>query len=167
MEMFDKGQLDLIVTLDVRQVRSKWKTLVRLPARIDIICAKNHPVAAKKPLTLKNLANERYIMGEKGCNYRAEFEKMMQEKGEFPECFLEIGHTRTILDAVAKGVGLTVLPEFVLKKEDYEKLQILCPEDYSLTMEIQVITRQNRWLSPAMIEFTKMWESAYQELSSL
>lgn len=164
MDMLDKGQLDLIVTLDDRQIRADWETLVSIPTEIDLICARNHFKAGNHILKLQDLSDERYIMVEKGCNYRAAFEKIMQEKGMFPECVLEIGHTRTILNVVEQDIGITVLPAFVLEEQDYEKLTVLRPADYNMTMEIQVIVRRDRWHSPALNEFVKFWNEYQTKL---
>ena len=71
-----------------------------------------------------------------------------------PPSNLEIGCTQTIIDYTKKGLGVTILPEFTVTPFIENKtLSVINVRDSEIEMEIQLIYRNDIWLSPAAKEF--------------
>ncbi len=158
IEFLQKGELDVIITLDHRIVRPGWKTSYLKHEDIVFICSADHPLLKKKKILVEDLINEDFLMVEEKCNYREAFEQEMQQRGHSVKCRLEIGHSWVIVDAVAKGVGISILPKFTAEEAlNSGIVRQLKLSDYKLQMDLQVIYDESRWKSPALNAFLDMW----------
>ena len=59
---------------------------------------------------MDTLIRESFIQIEEGCNYRQAFEQYLNDQGKYITNVMEIGYTRLIIDAVAAGLGVSLLP---------------------------------------------------------
>mgnify|MGYP000877094533 CR=1 FL=1 len=156
LELLEKGKLDLIFLLDNKVHHQDWKTAREFPAEISFFCASDHPLAQLGEVSLDRLLEETFIMTERECNYRHVFENDLAAMGKSLRCSMEIGHTEFIIDAVLNQLGIGLLPSFTLKKElEKGRISLIQVKDYHLTMWVQVIYNQNRFLSPALKVFIK------------
>lgn len=157
MDMLRKNQVDLIVTLDEPVYDIEWTRAWKTDEDIIFLCSGTHPFAEKKSVRLKDLLGENLILTEKGCNYRQTFELICGQHGLEYNSTLEIGNTNIILELTEKGRGVTFLPRITAQKalED-EKLASFDVEGCLIKMEIQLIHKKNKWVSPAMKEFIRM-----------
>lgn len=151
IDLLERGKLDLIFLLDHITSRPDWATAHTLPEQICFFCSSSHPFASKKEVPLEELLSERFLFVEKGCNYRHAFEDYLAQKGLEAPCYLEIGHTRFIIDGVINRLGISLLPACTLQPDlDSGKISLIHVKDYDLQMYIQVIYNKKRWLSPAL-----------------
>lgn len=158
IEFLQKGELDVIITLDHRIVRPGWETSYLKHEDIVFICSPEHPLLKKKYVSVNDIIYENFLMVEEKCNYREAFEQAMQQLGHSIKCRLEIGHSWVIVDAVSKGVGISILPKFTvaeaLQAGLVEQLEL---SDYHLQMDLQIIYDNSRWKSPALNAFLAFW----------
>lgn len=165
IELLEKGKLDLIFLLDNPTARPEWTTVSSILEPICFFCSSSHPFAREKEVSLDTLLKERFFFVEEGCNYRHAFEQYLAHKGKSVPCCLEIGHTRFLLDAVERRLGISLLPYCTLKS-DLEKgtISLFRLKNYDLNMYIQVICNKNKWISPALkqlIQETASWSSPH------
>lgn len=148
MEDLDKGIFDLIFLLDEKILRPNWKTARTFPADISFFCASSHPLAGQEEVPLERLLQESFILTEKGCNYRNVFEKDLMDAGYVLKCITEIGHTSYIIKAVARQLGIGLLPVFTLKDAlERGEIALIGVKDYRISLSIQVIYNTQRMLS--------------------
>ncbi len=154
MEMLKKGVIDVIVLLDRPIVDAVFKTMYSTPAQVLFFASAESAYGQNRPSKLEELLGEHWLLTEKGCNYRKMLEDELSARGLSVEDKLEIGSTHTIIDLVAGGLGISVLPEFNLKKDLLEKRIVYIPvSDYHIKMYIQILVSSERWISPAIVCF--------------
>ena len=154
MELLGKGKLDAILTVDKKIIHPGWLTAHEVPTEICFFCSSGHPFAGRGDVPLSDLLQENFIQIEAGCNYRQAFEQYLQERGEMIDNVMEIGYTRLIIDGVAENLGVSLLPKFTLDEAlREEKIALFTVQDYSISMLMQVIYSEKRWLTPALRAF--------------
>lgn len=154
MERLEKGELDVILTLDHRIKREDWETVYEKDEDIVFFCSPEHPLAKRKSIKVEELLTEDFLMVEEKCNYREAFEQDMQARGMIVKCRMEIGHCGVIIDAASKGLGLSLLPRFtVCDALENGRVRELTISDYHLQMDLQMIYDKKRWKSPALKAF--------------
>lgn len=167
MEMLRTGQVDMILTLDDVIHNRQWECSWKRRNPIVYLCKADHPHAGKH-ITLKEFAAERIILTEEGCNYRNNFESFCAEGQLDIASFIEIGHTENILRYTENGLGVTFLPEICARKSLEEgRLREIFVEDGEIEMYLQLISRKDRWYSPAMKAFERVIKESENKNANL
>lgn len=162
MEDLDRGVFDVIFLLDKKIVRTDWETTRIFPADISFFCASSHPLAGQKDVPMERLLEERFILTEKGCNYRQVFENDLAAAGRTLQCVTEIGHTSYIIQAVSRQLGIGLLPFFTLKDAlSRGTISLIGVRDYQIQLAIQVIHNTQRRISLPLQVFQKELELFY------
>lgn len=119
----------------------------------------NHRLAKTKNITPLDIANERFLMREKGSGIRMSVEERFAENGVNIEPYMELGSTESIKQAVMAGLGISVLPKQAIRIEaKYGHLVILDVEGFPLKRDWYVAWMKDKNLDPsaqAFIEFLK------------
>lgn len=154
MEMLEKGTLDVILTVDKKLHHPHWVSAHEIPTEICFFCSADHAFAGRKEIPMERLIRENFIQIEEGCNYRQAFEQYLHDRGKYIANVMEIGYTRLIIDAVAAGLGVSLLPMFTLEEAlERGEIAVFSVQGYSISMLMQVIYSENRWLAPALQAF--------------
>ena len=74
-----------------------------------IIAAPNHPLATKRRIPLKQLANENFVIREEGSGTRAAMEHVFKEHGVAYRTSMEVSSNETIKQAVMAGMGISFI----------------------------------------------------------
>jgi LysR family transcriptional regulator, regulator of the ytmI operon len=69
-----------------------------------------HPLAEKDTICLADLVDQRLLLTEPGCAYRAVIEQAMFEHGTNPYAGIEIGSLMVLQHAVQSNVGVAIVP---------------------------------------------------------
>lgn len=154
MAMLEKGELDVILTVDRKLNRPNWKTSHELDTEICFFCSKDHPFAERKFVAVDELIQEKFIQIEEGCNYRQAFEQYLADQGKWINNIQEVGYTSMIIDCVAENLGISLLPKFTLEEAlKEERIALIHVKDYAISMLMQVVYSKNRWATPALRAF--------------
>ena len=149
-----KGEIDAAVLLDRPVADGELQILYRKPEKICFFACSGSKYEGNVSVSLKDLEKEPWLLTEKGCNYRKELEEELASRGIFIGSRLEMGSTRTLIDFVSEGLGISLLPEFDLKEELLRGRIVRIPvSDYEMEMELQILVSGKRWKSPALICF--------------
>ena len=154
LEALKKGEMDAAVLLDRPVVDGELQTVYRKPEKICFFASGDSKYGRNASAVLKDLEKEPWLLTEKGCNYRKELEEEMAARGIFIGNRLEMGSTRALIDFVAGGLGISLLPEFDLREELLKGRIVKIPvSDYEMEMELQILVSKERWMSPALTCF--------------
>lgn len=83
-----------------------------------VVLARNdHPLAGTKPITLTRLAKEPFIMREPGSGTRLAAERHFAERGLTLQIRMELGSNEAIKQAIAGGLGVSILSSHTLALE--------------------------------------------------
>lgn len=82
-----------------------------------VVARANHPLAGKKNLPIQVLDGEPFIMRELGSGTRAAVEELFSKYGIKVSVRLELGSNEAIKQAIAGGLGISVLSQHTLTSE--------------------------------------------------
>ena len=103
---------------------------------------------------IQELAKEAFLLTETGAAYRYELEQMLAEKEIEIVPVLEIGNTETIINLLKRGMGVSFLPEFTVKREiEQETLFEIQTDLPQVKMYHQLLYHKNKWMTPQMRAF--------------
>ncbi len=88
--------------------------LVAIPYRrhrVIAFCHIDHPFAQRRGIRVRDMEGQRLILREAGSTTRRAFDQAMREANVRPKIVMEIGSRESIREAVAKGIGMSVVSE--------------------------------------------------------
>jgi len=119
-----------------------------------IVAPPEHQLAKKKKVSLKEVAQENFIVREIGSGTRAAVERFLAtHELERPQS-LEMNSSEAIKQAVQAGLGLGVVSIHTLEMElALKRLVILNVEDFPIMRHWHLVYRQDRHFSPVSKAF--------------
>ncbi|MBE2275613.1 MAG: LysR family transcriptional regulator [Rhodobacteraceae bacterium] len=115
---------------------------------IVVIAPPGHPLAGRGPLSPAVLAEEPFLMREKGSGTRIATERFFAEQGLAPPVRMELGANEAIKQAVMAGLGLSVLSRGSARLElDNGHLTELAVEGFPLLRHWHVAWPRGKRLS--------------------
>jgi DNA-binding transcriptional LysR family regulator len=82
-----------------------------------VVAPRNHPLAGQKNIPIARLIEEHFIMREPGSGTRRSVQKLFDQEGISVRVRLELGSNEAIKQAIAGGLGLSVLSRHTLTPE--------------------------------------------------
>lgn len=153
--ILDGGVEAGIIGADLKNPMLKQEVI--LQDELVVIAPPHHPLAGRKTITIKDFVQEQVVVREKGSGTRLVIENRLKEKGISPERLnikLEMGSTEAVVNAVAAGLGISLVSHFAVKKRiQVGELVMLRIEDFPPQRDIFFVSRQNQMLSPPMKTF--------------
>jgi DNA-binding transcriptional LysR family regulator len=121
------------------------------------ICSPTHPLAGAKNVELQSLREEHFLMRESNSGTRQFADSCFAMKDFLVRPLWESTSTSALINAVAAGLGISVLPKRMLEKH------LLAQEISSFTIKnmdfkrnYSLVYYENKFLSPAMHQFFDM-----------
>lgn len=113
-----------------------------------VLAWRNHPLASEVDIPLKRLAEETFIMREPGSGTRKAIQKVFDDSGFPLKVKLDLGSNEAIKQAIAGGLGISVLSLHTLALEGTNsQLTILDVEDFPIQRYWYVVSPAGKQLS--------------------
>ncbi len=113
-----------------------------------VLAWRNHPLVHEKNIPLKRLAEEPFIMREPGSGTRKSVQKLFDDQGLELHVKLDLGSNEAIKQAIAGGLGVSVLSLHTLALEGINSpLAILDVEGFPIQRYWYVIYPSGKQLS--------------------
>lgn len=111
VEQVDDGELDLALTYDMSLCPERFQIEPVYELAPFVLLDKQHPLAQKKTLSLRELKSEPYVMFD-GPSSRLYFENILNSQGVQPDISFCAKSMESVRSAVANGFGfsLAVMP---------------------------------------------------------
>jgi len=144
MDRLRAGQIDLaILALPIRG--HDIETFPLRTERLFAILPRNHPLAKKRKLQLKELRDDPFLLlREDHCFRETAFEACKRAR-VLPHVVFESGQFSSILAMVGAGLGISIVPEMALEQRT-DCNSVLVSDDRA-TRTIGVATLRGRYLS--------------------
>lgn len=158
-----EGQLDLAVMGG--PVRSRHLTTVPLfQERHVAVCGPDDPLAGRS-VSLHELLKAPLLLRERGSGAYEVFQSALAHAGQAPTPVWESVSQESLLAAVRCGLGVTLLPEEMVRKDlEDGRLAPICLTDVDLQNTVHLVHHKNKYLSPAMRSFISLlYEDREQE----
>lgn len=125
-----------------------------LPNPLSVIGPQDHPLAQRKSIPLSELQQMRFIMREKGSGTRLACDQHFERLGFRPDVRLELGSNEAIKQAVAVGMGLSVISQHALSSHPAaERLAVLDVEGFPILSSWWTLYPAGKRLSPVAAVF--------------
>jgi LysR family transcriptional regulator, low CO2-responsive transcriptional regulator len=113
-----------------------------------------HVLVGHSQLPLARLAEEMFLLREVGSGTRAAVEELFEVAGVPLKVGMVLGHVEAIKQAVAAGLGVSVLSELAVKHEvQYRTLAILDVEQFAIQRRWYIARLAKRPLNASTTEF--------------
>jgi len=119
------------------------------------IVARRHPLARRRTLPGAALAGEPYIAREEGSSTRAVAERSLADLGVTLRPVMELGSTEAVREAVAAGLGVSVVSRHAVRTRDPRVVAIRL-QGRQWVRDLLVIRRGGAPLSPAAARLREM-----------
>lgn len=119
------------------------------------IVARRHKLARRRTLPAGALADEPYISREEGSSTRAVAERVFAASGVTFRPVMELGSTEAVREAVAAGLGVSVVSRHAVRPRDPRVVAIRL-QGRGWVRDLLVIQRQGAPLSPAAARLREM-----------
>ncbi len=125
-----------------------------LEDELVVFCAPRHPLAKQGQASLAALAEEAWILREKGSGTRLTFDQAMRHRPGALNVRLELEHTEAIKRAVESGLGIGCISRLALR-DAFRRgslVPLLTPE-LDLVRQFYFIWHRQKYQTAAMREF--------------
>ena len=151
VEMLDRNEADLIITLDSHMYRHDYVIAKEEPLSMHFVAGASSPYAGRKGLSVQDIAGEPFVLTEYGQGYRRVLDKELAKRSLEIVPVLEIGRTDMITSVLSQSNMISFLPDFVtsarIKSGELCYLDVC---DMDLAIHKQLIYHKNKWLSQSM-----------------
>lgn len=134
--------------------------------RVDRFCAfvsPRHPLAARKVLSLRELAGQPLILPARDSSVRARFEVAAHREGITIKPAYEAVYNSTVLGLARAGLGVAVLTEMIAAYEADAAVCTIAIRNPVIQREIVQIVPKGRPLSAAAARFSKVLREAARD----
>ncbi len=119
-----------------------------------VLAPKTHPLVGEKNISLERLAQEPFIMREPGSGTRRAAQTLFESHGISLKVRLDLGSNEAIKQAIAGGMGLSVLSKHTMALEGLtNQLAILDVVEFPIARNWYVIYPSGKQLSTIAQEF--------------
>jgi len=114
---------------------------------IEVLAAPDHPLAHKKNLTLERLAQEPWLMREKGSGTRNAIERRFAEHGISIRPRMELGSNEAIKQAILAGLGISAVSRHALTLNQPGQFAVLDVQGFPILRHWYAVYPAGRQLS--------------------
>ena len=119
-----------------------------------VVAAPDHPLARRRRIPLKRLAEETFLIRERGSGTRAAMERVFGDRGVAYRAGMEVASNETIKQAVIAGMGIAFLSVHTMALElRTRKLVVLDVAGLPIVRQWFVIHLQTKRLAPVAAAF--------------
>jgi len=119
-----------------------------------IIAAPAHGLVRKRHISLQALANEAFIVRERGSDTRLAMEELLAESRVKFNVTMEIQSTETIKQAVIAGMGISFLSAHTIGRElELGRLAVLDVDGFPVMRKWHIVHHRNKRLPPVAVAF--------------
>ncbi|PSB22666.1 LysR family transcriptional regulator [filamentous cyanobacterium CCP2] len=129
-----------------------------------VVAPLHHPLAKEKNIPLKRIAEEPFIMREPGSGTRRAFQKLLDAQKLSVKVRLELGSNEAIKQAIAGGLGLSVLSRHTLLTDNSD-ITVLDVEGFPIERYWYIVYLAGKQLSVIAETFLDYMQQAAAELA--
>ena len=156
LRLMNHNEADAILTLDSHLYNADYIIVGEEEIKTYFVASPTHPLATASHLDIRDLLDHPFILTEKGMSYRRLLDETLAASSLEVRPVLELGRTDLICNVVEQGIGISFLPEYVVKDLiDEGRLVALPVNDIDIRVWKQLIHHRDKWISPQLKEVLK------------
>jgi DNA-binding transcriptional LysR family regulator len=114
---------------------------------IVVLASASHPLARRRGIAFRDLARHKFLVRERGSGTRMTVERIFREHKVPLQIQMELGSNEAIKQAVAGGLGLTVLSRSTLHPDCSKELTVLDVQGFPIHRHWYVVRPKGKQLS--------------------
>ena len=151
LDKLDHNEADIIITLDQQAYNKDYVIAREEQLPMHFVTNANSKFAGKQGLSIRDIADEPFVLTEHGQGYRRVLDRELAKKHMHLTPALEIGRTDMITSILTQSNMISFLPEFTTRHlVDAGILCYLDVEDVQVEIWKQLIYHKNKWLSKSL-----------------
>ena len=162
VELVSEGEVDLGLT-GGELPAGKVEVLYRAHDRLCVVFPRNHPLARRRSVKLKDLAEVPLVLTDHATSVRAVVENAFAGAGMRPLVVCETTYMMTAAALVGCGLGVTILPGSAREREAVPNLCSRPIDDDAFVRPIALVKKDKRTLSTACDAFAQACIQALQQ----
>lgn len=144
-----KGNLDDIYVMSTPPRDMDLVQEVFMGNPLVAVSSSANPLARSQHLTLADLADQRFILREKGSGTRMAVDRYFKQQKFVPSLRLELGSNEAIKESVAGGLGISVIAMHALHGKTREHgVSVLPVEGFPIESSWHIVYPRGKKLSP-------------------
>lgn len=159
--LLDHNEVDMVCTLDSHIYNTNYLIATEEKIGVHFIAPADHPLAKKGKLSIETLLAQPFLLTENDMSYGRLLHEHLARFSLELSPMLEIGSADLICTLVAKGVGLSFLPDYVTEPAVQSgQIVRLNVSGFEIDVWKQLLYRRDKWISRPM-------EAALSHLSKI
>lgn len=143
-----RGDANFGVTyIGTQEADVEFQPLIEEP--FVLACPASHPLAESASVRWEDLKDERYIALAQGSGNRFLIDQALARATARPRWFCEVNHVPALVDLVAAGLGVGVVPRMALPPDGHQGLAAVPLVDPKVTRTLGLISRKGKPLAAA------------------
>lgn len=157
LQLLSTNQVDLVYTLDQPLLQPTLVLAADVPEPVCFIAPPRHPLAQERAIPLDILPRQEFLLTERGMSYRDALDQCMAAHGLAIHPYLELGSAALLCQMVEQGMGLSFLPEYIVRSALADgRLARLNVPDCTVMMHRQLFHHRDKWVTPQMNVFIEL-----------
>lgn len=142
---------DLVLTLDSRVYDRAYAILWEEKVGTHFVAAAGHPLAGRRRVTIREMAEQPFLLTERGMSYRRLMDERLAACSQEVSPLLETGNVELLRRLVEQGAGCSFLPDYATEDAVAEGRLVRLPvEGFEIEIWKQLLCRRDKWISPQM-----------------
>ena len=150
-EMFrllNRNEVDLVLTLDGRIYDAEYTIVHEAREGVHFVAASDHPLAARERVSIRELAEQPFLLTEKGMSYRRLLDEGLAARSLEIAPVLETGNVGLVCRLAEQGAGCSFLPDYATAESVAAgRLRRLAVEDFEIDIWKQLLCHRDKWIS--------------------
>lgn len=154
-QLIGRQELDVGIVEGAVEPRSEVEVQSFAPDTLVIVLPANHRLAGQSEVEPAELLHEKWIVRERGSGTREVTDKLFLQIGLERPRIMEFGSTQVVKESVEAGLGITLLSEWALRKEQRLGTLATCRlRGLPVQRTFQLVTHASQFRTRAMDLFT-------------
>lgn len=154
LHLLRRNEVDVVFSLGQRLLEPDCIRAFEHEVNIVFIASSQAQCIPKKEMSFEEVVQLPLMLTERSSIYRMVLEQEAAKRDIELRPFLEVDSTAALLDLVKAGLGISFLPEYVVKSGiKYEELTTISVCDCHTSMWSQIFYHKNKWVTPQMKAF--------------
>lgn len=148
------------------------RTLALQEIRLLVVVPARHPWSSQDEISIQALESQPFITRDRGSQTRSWIDQLFEKSGVRPRLIAEFDNPEAIKQAVASGLGITILPEWAIDESrqggdgDGEGVRALKIKDAELIRTLKLVWNENAPLQPVTRAFLSFLAEQYPILGA-
>ncbi|AZU64236.1 LysR family transcriptional regulator [Neobacillus mesonae] len=131
--------------------------------RLVLVLPKDHPLASKESIAIKDLEKEPFIICKEGFQTREDILEAFHLEQAVPNLKYEIERFETAISLVRGNLGITIIPENYLYGPIHDSVVWKTLDSPALERTVYITYLKNRYLAPAIQSFIQSVRQYFEE----